>query len=61
MEPLTLDAFTEPVPEYTVDGAAEISGVEPGLLPELAELYADPERIWRLPNGMYRTGSARMQ
>lgn len=44
MEPSNLDEFAELVSEYTVDRASRISGVEPGLLEELAELYADPGR-----------------
>lgn len=44
MEPSTLEEFAELVSEYTVERASEISGVEPGLLEEVAELYADPDR-----------------
>ncbi len=44
MEPASFDAFAELVSGYTVDRAAEISGVEAGLLEEVAELYADPDR-----------------
>ncbi len=41
-EPMTFDEYVEFVAEYDVDKASEISGVEPGKLEELAELYADP-------------------
>ncbi|MCG6122981.1 MAG: periplasmic nitrate reductase subunit alpha [Microvirga sp.] len=44
MEPSTFQEFAELVSEYTVERASEISGVEPGLLEEVAELYADPGR-----------------
>ena len=42
MDPIDFEAFRELVSEYTLEKAAEISGVEPGFLEELAELYADP-------------------
>ncbi|HUE47026.1 MAG TPA: periplasmic nitrate reductase subunit alpha, partial [Aestuariivirgaceae bacterium] len=44
MTPSSFEDFAEFVSEYTVDVASEISGVEPDLLEELAELYADPDR-----------------
>jgi nitrate reductase (cytochrome) len=44
MTPSSFEAFAEFVSAYTVDVASEISGVEPDLLEELAELYADPDR-----------------
>ncbi|PTR14239.1 periplasmic nitrate reductase subunit alpha [Cereibacter azotoformans] len=44
MTPADFDAFAALVSEYTLEKAAEISGVEPALLEELAELYADPGR-----------------
>jgi nitrate reductase NapA len=44
MTPSTFADFAEFVSEYTVDAASELSGVEPDLLVELAELYADPDR-----------------
>jgi nitrate reductase NapA len=40
----SFEEFAKFVSEYTLERAAEISGVEPGLLRELAELYADPGR-----------------
>lgn len=42
MEPSDFDSFAAFVSEYTLARASEISGVEPGLLEALAELYADP-------------------
>lgn len=42
MEPTDFEGFKAFVSEYTVEKAAEISGVEPGFLHDLAELYADP-------------------
>ena len=44
MEPSDFEAYRELVSEYTRDWVAELSGVEPGMLEELAELYADPDR-----------------
>jgi nitrate reductase (cytochrome) len=44
MEPSSFEAFAEFVSAYTLDEASRISGVEPDLLQELAELYADPDR-----------------
>jgi nitrate reductase (cytochrome) len=44
MEPSDFEAYRELVSEYTRDSVAELSGVEPGMLEELAELYADPDR-----------------
>ena len=44
MEPSTFEAFAELVSEYTLDKVSGMSGVEPDLLRELAELYADPKR-----------------
>jgi nitrate reductase NapA len=44
MNPSDFESFAALVSEYTIDRASEISGVEPELLEELAELYADPER-----------------
>jgi nitrate reductase (cytochrome) len=44
MVPSSFDEFAEFVSAYTIDRASEISGVEPDLLEELAELYADPSR-----------------
>ena len=42
MEPTDFEGFKAFVAEYTLEKAVEISGVEPGFLLDLAELYADP-------------------
>ena len=44
MTPSSFEDYAAFVSEYTRERASEISGVEPGLLEELAELYADPDR-----------------
>ncbi|HXV30692.1 MAG TPA: molybdopterin-dependent oxidoreductase, partial [Sinorhizobium sp.] len=44
MEPIDFEAFKIFVSEYTLEKTAEITGVDPGFLEELAELYADPAR-----------------
>ncbi len=44
MEPSDFEAFKAHVAEYTLDYVSELSGVEPGFLQELAELYADPDK-----------------
>jgi nitrate reductase (cytochrome) len=44
MVPSSFDEFAQFVSDYTLDAASELSGVEPDLLEELAELYADPDR-----------------
>jgi nitrate reductase (cytochrome) len=44
MSPADFDTYRELVAEYTLDRVAELSGVEPGMLEDLAELYADPNR-----------------
>ena len=44
MEPSDFEAYRELVSEYTRDRVAELSGVEPGMLEDLAELYAQPDR-----------------
>ncbi len=44
MTPTSFEDYARSVSEYTLDHTAELSGVEPGFLEELAELYADPER-----------------
>ena len=44
MAPSDFEAYRELVAEYTRDRVAELSGVEPGMLEALAELYADPDR-----------------
>ena len=43
-KPMTFDEFKAYVADYTVEKAAEISGVPPKQLIELAKLYADPKR-----------------
>ena len=43
MEDSDFEAFKEHVSSYTLDHVSELSGVEPGFLEELAELYADPD------------------
>jgi nitrate reductase NapA len=43
-EPIDFDAYARFVADYTVDKVSDLSGVEPGFLEQLAELYADPER-----------------
>jgi len=44
MAPSDFESYKAFVAEYTLDRAAEISGVEPSQLEALAELYADPEK-----------------
>ncbi len=44
MEPTDFEGFRELVSTYTLDHVSELSGVEPDLLEELAELYADPAK-----------------
>lgn len=44
MVPSSFEEFAEFVSAYTVDVAAELSGVERDMLETLAELYADPDR-----------------
>jgi nitrate reductase NapA len=44
MEPSDFEVYRELVSTYTRDRVAELSGVEPGMLEDLAELYADPDR-----------------
>ncbi len=44
MTPSDFAAYAEFVKPYTLDHVSELSGVEPGFLEELAELYADPAR-----------------
>ena len=43
-EPMEFEAFAAYVSEYTLEMAAEISGVEPHKLEALAKLYADPSK-----------------
>jgi nitrate reductase NapA len=42
MDPIDFEGFREMVSEYTLEKVSELSGVEPGFLEQLAELYADP-------------------
>jgi nitrate reductase NapA len=42
--PIDFDAYARMVKDYTRDSVSRLSGVEPGMLEELAELYADPKR-----------------
>jgi nitrate reductase NapA len=42
MEPTDFETFKALVSEYTLEKVSELSGVEPGFLEQLAELYADP-------------------
>ncbi|NGN42689.1 periplasmic nitrate reductase subunit alpha [Mesorhizobium sp. CGMCC 1.15528] len=42
MEPIDFEAFRTMVSDYTLEMVSELSGVEPGFLEQLAELYADP-------------------
>ncbi len=44
MTPSDFAAYAEFVKPYTLDHVSKLSGVEPGFLEELAELYADPAR-----------------
>jgi nitrate reductase (cytochrome) len=44
MDPIDFEAFKEHVAQYPLEKVAELSGIEPGFLEELAELYADPKR-----------------
>ncbi|MDP9813070.1 nitrate reductase NapA [Rhizobium tibeticum] len=44
MEPTDFETFKAFVSEYTLEKAAELSGVDPDFLKQLAELYADPDR-----------------
>jgi nitrate reductase NapA len=42
--PTDFDAYAAFVKDYTKEKVAELTGVEPGMLEALAELYADPKR-----------------
>jgi nitrate reductase NapA len=44
MTPSDFETYRELLADYTLDRVAELSGVEPGMLEDLAELYADPNR-----------------
>jgi nitrate reductase NapA len=43
MQPSDFEAYKAFVADYTLERVAELSGVEPAFLEELAELYADPD------------------
>ncbi len=43
MEPIDFETFKQFVSGYTRDYVADLAGVDPGFLEELAELYADPD------------------
>src|SRR4051794_24469782 len=43
-EPIDFEAYAAFVKDYTLDKVSKLSGVEPGFLESLAELYADPSR-----------------
>ncbi|MCV0396747.1 MAG: periplasmic nitrate reductase subunit alpha [Rhizobiaceae bacterium] len=43
MEPIDFEAFRTMVSEYTLEIVSELTGVEPGFLEQLAELYANPD------------------
>ncbi len=42
--PADFDAYAAFVKDYTLEKTAKLTGVEPGMLQSLAELYADPKR-----------------
>src|SRR3546814_11684071 len=44
MESTDFETFSKLVSEYTLEKVSALTGVEPGFLEELAELYADPDR-----------------
>ena len=44
MTPTDFDAYAKFVRDYTREKTARLTGVEPGMLQTLAELYADPKR-----------------
>ncbi|MGH7060627.1 MAG: periplasmic nitrate reductase subunit alpha, partial [Stellaceae bacterium] len=44
IEPIDFAAYAAFVKDYTLDKTAKLSGVDPGFLEQLAELYADPKR-----------------
>ncbi|HXE53816.1 MAG TPA: periplasmic nitrate reductase subunit alpha, partial [Tepidisphaeraceae bacterium] len=44
MTPTDFDAYAKFVRDYTLEKTARLTGVEPGMLQALAELYADPKR-----------------
>ncbi len=44
MDPSDFEAYKAFVADYTLEYVSELSGVEPGFLKDLAELYADPSK-----------------
>ena len=42
--PIDFEAYAAFVKDYTLEKVSELTGVEPGFLEQLAELYADPKR-----------------
>jgi len=59
--PIDFDAFKAFVEPYTLDYAAELSGVEKGFLKHLAELYADPRvkvmSLWTMGFNQHTRGT----
>ncbi|KGB52936.1 Assimilatory nitrate reductase (NADH) alpha subunit apoprotein [Sphingopyxis sp. LC81] len=59
--PIDFDAFKAFVEPYTLDYAAELSGVEKGWLKHLAELYADPKvkvmSLWTMGFNQHTRGT----
>ena len=59
--PIDFDAFKAFVEPYTLDHAAELSGVEKGFLQHLAELYADPKvkvmSLWTMGFNQHTRGT----
>jgi nitrate reductase NapA len=59
--PVTFDEFAAFVEPYTLDRAAEMSGVEKGWLKQLAELYADPKvkvmSLWTMGFNQHTRGT----
>ncbi len=59
--PIDFDAFKAFVEPYTLDHAAELSGVEKGFLKHLAELYADPKvkvmSLWTMGFNQHTRGT----
>ncbi|SNS11548.1 periplasmic nitrate reductase subunit NapA apoprotein [Sphingomonas laterariae] len=60
-QPMTFDEFKAFVEPYTLDYAAELSGVEKGWLKHLADLYADPRikvmSLWTMGFNQHTRGT----
>jgi len=60
MEATDFEGFRQLVSEYTLERVSELSGVEPDLLEELAEIYADPEKkvmsLWTMGFNQHARG-----